>query len=267
MGVEKKKLCLTRRMAEADPTWEKKMADIDQFDLESFRLLVGAGPGGVGPTGGENDPDPDEDENESEEQDDDNEPEGDNPPKDKDADDDSAAEILRQKGFARDWEKKAKLSNRQLEQVKSILGLGKNDQLDPKQLKAALEESQSGQAELNRDNAILRVANKLKVDVDELTDSKRFMNKVDALDPEDDNYASKLRKLIEAEAKARNLGGDADGEDDEPKAKRQRKAGGAPADGGAHKSQLTRKELSSMSAEEIVKAQNEGRLKTLLGQK
>ena len=240
--------------------------------MDRLQLIVGAGMGlGIGPNrhprrdgeghgpdgeGGKVDKtDTDDDDDAGDEDEDDDEG--------NDGGDDSDGELQRIKGFARDWEKKAKASNKQLEQVKQLLGLGKNDTLDPKQLKAALEESQGTSSELARDNAILRVANKLKVDADDLTDSKKFMAKVDALDPEDDGYNAKLRKLVEAEAKARNLLGTSDDDESPKKAKK----GGTPLKGDKPVTQLTREDLKGMSPEAIVKAQNEGRLKDLLGQK
>lgn len=158
---------------------------------------------------------------------------------------------------ARDWEKRAKTSNKQLEQVKKLLGLTKDEDLDPKELSEKLQTSNTQYAETVRENKVLRYAPKAGVDADALLDSRRFMSAVAELDTDSASFDKDLQKLIADEVKARPSLKVV------PETKPPAKSG-TPVDNST-KPQLTRDDLKKMSPEDIVKAQNEGRLNDLLG--
>lgn len=162
------------------------------------------------------------------------------------------------KSKSRTWEGRAKATNKQLEAVKKALGLSKDDNLDPKELAEKLGTSESKSATLLRENAVLKAA-PAGVDVEQLLDSKTFERLLDELDPEDDKFRAKVKALVEKEIERRpslKSGGAKKGTT---------RSGTAVKGEGDAKSQLTRADLAKMSPEEIVKAQNEGRLKDLMG--
>lgn len=195
--------------------------------------------------------------------DDEEEPEEDDEPSEDDDDDEGDSEQKPTKKVTSDgpdWKARSrqnenalKATNKQLKQIKQLLGLGEDDKVSPEKLQEMLDERDSKLAATTRDNAILRITAKLGVDADDLTDSKRFMAKVDDLDPEDAKYTDQLKALVTKEVKERKLG------------KSPGSSGTKEQKGETSKGQLTRDDLKTMSPDAIVKAQKEGRLKDLMG--
>jgi hypothetical protein len=223
-------------------------------EQEKFHLLIGAG-NGVGIT-------TEEGENEEPEGDA-GEPNGEDGDNDQGTDDGGADEGdkagSKPKGDDTDWKAQArrhenekKATAKQLEAIKKALGLSKDSKLSPEELQEKLSEADTDRADTKRENMVLRHAAKLGVDGDDLMDSRKFMNKLKELDMDDANYSDKVKALVTAESKGSKKSAGT------PK-------GAAPLDGKPAGTQLTRADLKKMSPDEIVKAQEKGLLKDLLG--
>lgn len=230
--------------------------------LSKLHFLVGAGPEGVGTTnpqgneGGDNQGEPQGSEGGDQGGQSQQQPEG--------AQRDAQAPKKETEGedwraHAREWEKRAKTTNKQLDVIKKALGLTKDEELDPKELSEKLKSANSQNQEAVRENRILRIAPKAGVDADALLDSRRFMAQVAELDVESASFEKDLQKLINDEVKNRPSLKVTPDPKPAPKS-------GTPVDNSS-KPQLTREDLKKMSPEDIVKAQNEGRLDDILGAK
>lgn len=163
------------------------------------------------------------------------------------------------KARSRQNENAKKAAEKKLNSVLAALGVGDGGDLTPAQLKEKFEAANAETAGLKVENAVIKAATKAGVDADELTDSKRFMSKVADLDPTDSAFADDMKKLIDAEVKGRpslKVGGVV-------------KAGtsGKETTGNNGKGQLTRADLAKLTPTEIVKAQEAGRLDSLMGKK
>lgn len=167
------------------------------------------------------------------------------------------------KARSRQNEAGKKAAERKLNSVLTALGLNKDGDLTAEQLKEKFEAAGEENKGLKVENAVIKHAAKAGVDADELTDSKSFMGKVADLDPEDKDFAKDVQALITAEVKRR------------PSLKAGSGAGTGGSKGSSSKEttgdngkgQLTKADLAKMSAAQIVKAQNEGRLDVLMGKK
>ncbi len=170
------------------------------------------------------------------------------------------------KARSRQNEAGKKAAEKKLQGILAALGVDDKGELTPAQLKEKFEAADAETKGLKVENAVIKAASKAGVDADELTDSKRFMNKIADLDPAESSFAKDVKVLVEAELKARpslKVGGAAD----TGAGKGKGGTGGKESTGDNGKGQLTREDLAKMSPAEIVKAQAEGKLDTVMGKK
>lgn len=210
--------------------------------------------------------DPDDDPDDDPEDDPDDDPK--DPPKKgakkKDDPDDDDSDDDDDKSHARKWEGRAKANKREADTAKAALAAikkalgGKDDGDDPKEIKADLEKIRQQANESRVENAVLRTAGKLGFNGDKLADSRGFMARAGKLDPDDDDFSSKLRRAMREFTKE-NEGYEAG----EPKKTATRS--GSAVSGKGSVAQLGEDDLKKMSAAEIVKAQSEGRLDEYMG--
>jgi hypothetical protein len=145
-----------------------------------------------------------------------------------------------------------------LDRVAQALGLTGNGTPDPAALAEQLTAAQAAQRQQQVENAVLRAAGRLGANPDALLDSRAFAAQLNQLDPAAGDFGTALEAAIKS-AVAANTAYSA--------------APPAPARGGADLQgsgntgprQVTEDELSRMTPDEIVQAQNEGRLRALLG--
>lgn len=223
--------------------------------------------------GGSEDADADKGSEESSEDNADDSKDGDDGDDSGDADKDdtgaSGADKGKEADKGPDWKSRSrqneagkKAAEKKLNAVLSALGINGDENLTPQQLKEKFDAADKETKGLKVENAVIKAAAKAGVDADELTDSKRFMDEVADLDPEDASFAADMKKLIDAEVKRK------------PSLKVGSAAGsgkggssGKEVTGNNGKGQLTRDDLKKLSPSEIVKAQSDGRLNDLMGKK
>jgi hypothetical protein len=157
-----------------------------------------------------------------------------------------------------------------LKAVQKALGLAEDDKPDPVKLAAQLEEARAAEQARRVEMQVLRLAPKLGGDPDALLDSQAFTAKLKGLDPADPAFAEDVEDLITEAVKknARYRMSPATETADEGKKTDKKPAGRSGGDmsgAGTRPRQVTEAELASMTPQEIVKAQDEGRLTNLLG--
>ena len=107
------------------------------------------------------------------------------------------------KALARKHEDEKKANGRKLDAVLKALGMEVDKKtVDPAEIAKALETERGQGRSLRVENAILRSASKNGADPDLLTDSRKFMAEVEALDPTSDTFTDDLAKAIKAAVKA-----------------------------------------------------------------
>lgn len=154
--------------------------------------------------------------------------------------------------------------------VAKALGLAEEDKPDPEKLAAQLQEAQAQERTRRVEMQVLRLAPRLGGDPDALLDSQAFTSKLKGLDPADPAFAEDVEDLITEAVKknARYRMSPATETADEGKKTDKKPAGRSGGDmsgAGTRPRQVTEAELASMTPQEIVKAQDEGRLTNLLG--
>ena len=188
------------------------------------------------------------------------------PPADDGPDTDWKAKYEQSVKEGRKWEGRAKENHGKLTQVEQqaqaqldaiakALGLKGDDTPDPAKLADDLTQSQSEARATKVENAVLRAESKAGVNADALTDSRAFMSTVEALDPADADFTSKLGDAITAALDANPA----------LKGTPQTPRSGTEIAGTTATGQLTRADLATMSPDAIVKAKADGRLNDLLG--
>lgn len=151
----------------------------------------------------------------------------------------------------------SKNAQAQLDAITKALGLSDDTDPDPAKLADDLTKVQAEARAGKVENAVLRAASAAGVNADALTDSRSFMSTVEALDPADENFTTKLGEAITAATDANPA---LKGNTTPTTPRSGTEIAGTPADG-----QLTRADLEGMSPEAIVQAKADGRLNDLLG--
>jgi hypothetical protein len=145
-----------------------------------------------------------------------------------------------------------------LQGIAQALGLTPQGTPDPAAVTEQLAQAQAAHRQQLVENAVLRASGRLGANPDALLDSRSFAAQLGQLDPAASDFGTALEAAIKA-ATAANPAYNA--------------APPAPARGGADLSgsgtngpkQVTEDELATMTPEQIVQAQEEGRLRALLG--
>lgn len=145
-----------------------------------------------------------------------------------------------------------------LDAIAKALGLKQDD--DPAAVaKVTAEERDAARQEAKEirvENAVLKAARKHDADPEALTDSRSFMSKLAALDPNAADFTQQLDAVIKAAVDANPL----------LRLTAPAPRSGGPVGGGAPPpGQLSRDDLKSMRPEDITKAKAEGRLNAILG--
>lgn len=83
-----------------------------------------------------------------------------------------------------------------LQRLAVALGLKGDDKPDPEKLAKDLESTRSKAREAQSQLAVIRGAAKVKGDHEALLDSVSTMNKINKLDPDDDDYASEVERIL-----------------------------------------------------------------------
>lgn len=83
-----------------------------------------------------------------------------------------------------------------LQRLAVALGLKGDDKPDPDKLAKDLESTRSKAREAQSQLAVIRGAAKVKGDHEALLDSVSTMNKINKLDPDDDDYASEVERIL-----------------------------------------------------------------------
>jgi hypothetical protein len=122
---------------------------------------------------------------------------------------------------------------------------------DPAELAKVLADREKALADTQMELAVLKIAGEKGND---LLDSRKFLESIKGLEVGSDAFNAKVKEAADAKPDSGGKKG---------------KSGGAELNGGspATKGQLTREDLKGMSPEEIVTAESEGRLTSLLSGK
>lgn len=150
-----------------------------------------------------------------------------------------------------------RIAKKTLDAIQKALNPDATDKVDPAKLTEQLTTTQAQARSAALELAIYKAAGAAGANADALTDRRSFMDAVNALDPSTEDFATKVSEAIAAATTA------------DPTLKQ---AGRAPsasgreiAGGSGEQGQITEEQLQTMTAEQIVDAQNKGLLKHLLG--
>lgn len=144
--------------------------------------------------------------------------------------------------------------------IGKALGLVEDEPIDPAKLTESLTAAQADARRAQVELAVFRSATAANGDPAALLDSSSFLASLDGIDPTD---TAAVTAAIEAAVAANpRLGAATD-----PRLPAPNPAQGTSGGGPASVAQLTEADLKSMTPEQIVTAQNEGRLNTLLGRR
>lgn len=93
-------------------------------------------------------------------------------------------------------------SKSQIDGILTALGLNNKEEVDPDKLARDFAATSKSEQNLRVENSILRLAGKHGADPDALVDSRSFMDEVSKLDPNADDFTTKLTEAIQAKVKA-----------------------------------------------------------------
>lgn len=145
--------------------------------------------------------------------------------------------------------------------IGKALGLVEDEQIDPAKLADQVQASQAATRRAQVELAVFRIAAEAGGDPVALLDSASFLASLDQVDPAD---AAALKAAVETAVTSNPRLAATPGD---PRPPAPNPAQGSSGSGPSTPGQLSESDLTSMTPDQIVSAQNEGRLNALLGRR